>query len=186
MVKRNVASGKWESHPVRKKDKARHKSDVYVMFNLIYDENQCHVKGFYPCKKCSEVVVADLHGGNYKLNRHRCYKEYLTQQDNENQQKKLAKRKDDDSDDEVLFLNKIVDMDLETNLSKNANGDDHDDNDDDDDISDHGQPIKIEGNQHTILALNFYKYGKVVVEHGLFSSQIIKRFLPTTFDADAW
>lgn len=144
------------------------------------------------------MIEADLHNDFWKLTRHKCYKDHAARKNRESQ---LAKHDDDsDTDEEVLFLNKIKNWKLKSDKNDDESDDDNEDedrddntdNDDDenddksDEQSDDGLQHNIDGFQHTILALNLYRFGKLSVKHGGFSSKDIKRFLPKSFDAVEW
>lgn len=76
-VKRHVAKRILYSHPVRPKDEPVYHSNVYNIWNLVYDAEQIPCKGFFQCKTCGLVENVDLSmAGNKKLSRHPCYKAY--------------------------------------------------------------------------------------------------------------
>lgn len=189
--KQNINSGLWTQHSIRPKDKATRPSDVYDVFNLIYDRNQQIVRHLYPCKRCSLVIVADLHKGNHKLRRHKCYADYLT----EKSAAKKAKREDDgdavgddeydDDDDngETLFLNKL--KKTEAN-DKEENSDDGAENSGNEEGNVGDTTSKINNTQRDILQFNFSIYGRMVAEHGEFEPEVVMDNFPRSYGADDW
>lgn len=204
IVKRNLLSGKWEVHPVRKKDRGTYRSDTYEVFNLVYDEHQQVVKNFYPCKICTVVLEQEQHSsGNWKQRRHKCYLEHKEKKKREMQEsaqrtgdESMDEELDEESDDEDLYLDKImVDAnesgsdknDSDNDVNDNENDNDNDDNDDDDDENAvDGQNMEMNDIQHALLALNLHDFGKFSIEHGVFSPHTIREFLPKNYGADDW
>lgn len=77
LVRSRVKEKKYHLHSVRLVDKPIYKSNVYNVFNLVYDRHHKVVKHFYCCRKCGHWIKVILSTqGNSLLRRHKCFKEY--------------------------------------------------------------------------------------------------------------
>lgn len=72
--------------PVKPRDKPIYKSDVYDVFDLIYDREGKFIRHFYACKECDDIYHVNYNNcGNSQLKSHKCYKNYISRKKEEEQ-----------------------------------------------------------------------------------------------------
>lgn len=72
-LQRLIDVGTVYARSVKKRDRAVYRSEVYDIFNLVYDEDDKFIRSAYVCKICSEAVFVHQENGNQKLRRHGCF-----------------------------------------------------------------------------------------------------------------
>lgn len=99
-VKRDLKKGILHVHAVRSKDRKYFRSDTYEIWYPVYDQERNPCKYFYRCHNCESVEKFELHGGNYKMSRHPCYKAHLARKNCIKKATKDASSEDSESDNE--------------------------------------------------------------------------------------
>lgn len=182
-VTKQLKEGNWRFQWVKPKDKPKYTSTAYEVIQLLYDDNSKIVLHYYLCDKCKKIIISNLSAeGNYKLRRHKCYKEYMEKKNRESAEVEKENSKidggDDDDDQEKidaknLFLSDIIDVD-EYDFGRNENENEESDND---------QHVEYGA---ASLATYMHKFGKMVNEMGEFPVHVIRQHIPESFDASEW
>lgn len=113
------------SRPIPR-DRVKYRSDVYQIFELLYDQDDKVILHWFRCSRCElimNIVLRDA--GNSQMKRHRCFREYLEEQNND---------ESDDGDDSENAS--VVDPDGNGNTANSFIGENEVDSDENGRIAD--------------------------------------------------